>query len=380
MRRLLIACLPLLLAGAALAQSGTVVQDDPAAARFSPPASVPAAPQPRPDDSNAVRAKTQPGNNAPFWRGVRDSGASQGIVNLPGAEQGVLIQPFVQYPGSRVTNAGEAWRQVRNRWIIPYGGSLVLIVLAGLALFYFGKGPIGHARNTGARRIERFTHFERAAHWLNAIAFCVLGVSGIVMAFGKFFLLPVIGHALFGWLTYALKTAHNFAGPLFAVSLLIVFITFLRDNFPRREDITWLLKLGGMLSGKEVPSHRFNAGEKLVFWGGVFFLGIIVVGSGLVMDKLIPGMVYLRDDMQVAHMIHAVAAVAMVAMFLGHIYIGTIGMRGAYRAMRDGYVDDDWAAEHHELWYRDIRSGKIPAQRTPEAPADAGVVPQATPR
>jgi formate dehydrogenase subunit gamma len=380
MRRLLIACLPLLLAGAALAQSGAVAQDDPAAARFSPPASVPAAPQPRPDDSNAVRAKTQPGNNAPFWRGVRDSGASQGIVNLPGAEQGVLIQPFVQYPGSRVTNAGEAWRQVRNRWIIPYGGSLVLIVLAGLALFYFGKGPIGHARNTGARRIERFTHFERAAHWLNAIAFCVLGVSGIVMAFGKFFLLPVIGHALFGWLTYALKTAHNFAGPLFAVSLLIVFITFLRDNFPRREDITWLLKLGGMLSGKEVPSHRFNAGEKLVFWGGVFFLGIIVVGSGLVMDKLIPGMVYLRDDMQVAHMIHAVAAVAMVAMFLGHIYIGTIGMRGAYRAMRDGYVDDDWAAEHHELWYRDIRSGKIPAQRTPEALADAGVVPQATPR
>jgi formate dehydrogenase subunit gamma len=380
MRRLLIACLPLLLAGAALAQSGAVAQDDPAAARFSPPASVPAAPQPRPDDSNAVRAKTQPGNNAPFWRGVRDSGASQGIVNLPGAEQGVLIQPFVQYPGSRVTNAGEAWRQVRNRWIIPYGGSLVLIVLAGLALFYFGKGPIGHARNTGARRIERFTHFERAAHWLNAIAFCVLGVSGIVMAFGKFFLLPVIGHALFGWLTYALKTAHNFAGPLFAVSLLIVFITFLRDNFPRREDITWLLKLGGMLSGKEVPSHRFNAGEKLVFWGGVFFLGLIVVGSGLVMDKLIPGMVYLRDDMQVAHMIHAVAAVAMVAMFLGHIYIGTIGMRGAYRAMRDGYVDDDWAAEHHELWYRDIRSGKIPAQRTPEALADAGVVPQATPR
>jgi formate dehydrogenase subunit gamma len=380
MRRLLIACLPLLLAGAALAQSGAVAQDDPAAARFSPPASVPAAPQPRPDDSNAVRAKTQPGNNAPFWRGVRDSGVSQGIVNLPGAEQGVLIQPFVQYPGSRVTNAGEAWRQVRNRWIIPYGGSLVLIVLAGLALFYFGKGPIGHARNTGARRIERFTHFERAAHWLNAIAFCVLGVSGIVMAFGKFFLLPVIGHALFGWLTYALKTAHNFAGPLFAVSLLIVFITFLRDNFPRREDITWLLKLGGMLSGKEVPSHRFNAGEKLVFWGGVFFLGLIVVGSGLVMDKLIPGMVYLRDDMQVAHMIHAVAAVAMVAMFLGHIYIGTIGMRGAYRAMRDGYVDDDWAAEHHELWYRDIRSGKIPAQRTPEALADAGVVPQATPR
>jgi hypothetical protein len=115
---------------------------------------------------------------------------------------------------------------------------------------------------------------------------------------------------------------------------------------------------------------QFNAGEKVVFWGGVFLLGLVVVGSGLVMDKLIPGLLYLRPDMQVTHMIHAIAAVLMIAMFLGHIYIGTIGMRGAYRAMRDGYVDDEWAAEHHEIWYDDIRDGRVPAQRTrhPEPP------------
>ena len=163
-----------------------------------------------------------------------------------------------------------------------------------------------------------------------------------------------------------MKTAHNFFGPLFAVTLVVVFITFVRDNFPRRGDLTWLLKLGGVLSGKEVPSHRFNAGEKVVFWGGVFFLGSIVVASGLYMDKLLPGFEYLRPDMQVGHMIHAVATVLMIAMFIFHIYLGTVGMPGAYRGMRDGYVDDEWAAEHHELWYRDIQDGKIPAQRTPE--------------
>jgi len=359
MRGLIATCLFLLACTTAQGQ-------DNAAPRFDPPASVAAAPLPDPKDTNAVRAKTQPRNNAPFWREVHDSGSKPGISNLPGAEKGVLIQPFVQYPGSRVTNAGEAWRQVRNQWIIPYGGSLVLIVIVALGIFFFTKGPIGHASNTGVRRIERFTYFERAAHWLNAIAFSVLAISGIVMAFGKFFLLPVIGHVLFGWLTYVLKTAHNFFGPLFAVSLLVVFLTFLRSNFPRREDIVWLLKFGGMLSGKEVPSHRFNAGEKVVFWGGVFFLGTIVVASGLFLNKLLPGFDYLRPDMQVAHMIHSVATVLMIAMFLGHIYIGTIGMRGAFRAMRDGVVDDEWAAEHHELWYRDIRDGKIPAQRTPE--------------
>ena len=319
--------------------------------------------------SNAERTKVQPGNNAPVWRQVGE-GVS-GFTSLPSREApeaGNLIQPFVQYPGSSLTNAGEAWRQVRNNWLIPYGGALLLIVMGAIALFYVSKGTLKqHGTDTG-RKIERFTPFERSAHWSNAIAFCILGISGIVMAFGKFFLLPVMGLTLFGWLSYALKNLHNFAGPVFAVSLVIIFVTFVRDNMPSRGDLVWLLKGGGLLSAKEVPSHRFNAGEKLVFWGGVFFLGIVVVGSGLVLDKLLPGLLYVRDTMQIAHMIHAAAAVLMMAMFIGHIYIGTIGMQGAYQGMRTGYVDETWAREHHEFWYDDIKAGKIPAQRTQAAP------------
>jgi len=319
--------------------------------------------------SNAERSKVQPGNNAPVWRQVGE-GVS-GFTSLPSREApeaGNLIQPFVQYPGSSLTNAGEAWRQVRNNWLIPYGGALLLIVMGAIALFYVSKGTLKqHGTDTG-RKIERFTPFERSAHWSNAIAFCILGISGIVMAFGKFFLLPVMGLTLFGWLSYALKNLHNFAGPVFAVSLVIIFVTFVRDNMPSRGDLVWLLKGGGLLSAKEVPSHRFNAGEKLVFWGGVFFLGIVVVGSGLVLDKLLPGLLYVRDTMQIAHMIHAAAAVLMMAMFIGHIYIGTIGMQGAYQGMRTGYVDETWAREHHEFWYDDIKAGKIPAQRTQAAP------------
>ena len=201
------------------------------------------------------------------------------------------------------------------------------------------------------------------------------------MAFGKFILLPVTGHTLFGWLTYALKTAHNFFGPLFVVSLLIVFLTFLRDNFPNASDFRWLRHAGGLFGGKEPPSARFNAGEKLVFWGGVFFLGTIVVASGLVLDKLVPGLAYTRSDMQLAHMVHGVATALMMAMFLGHIYIGTLGMRDAYKAMKTGYVDEGWAKEHHELWYDDIQAGRSPAQRTrpahrqepPVQPAPAGL-------
>ena len=326
--------------------------------------------------TNAERAKVQPGNNAPMWRQV-GQGVS-GFSSLPKSEApeaGNLIQPFVQYPGSRLTNAGEAWRQVRNNWLIPYGGALLVIVILAIGIFYFTKGMIrNHAPDTG-RKIERFTPFERAAHWSNAIAFVILAVSGVVMAFGKFFLLPIMGGTLFGWLSYVLKNMHNFAGPLFAVSLVIVFLTFLRDNWPQKGDMNWLLKGGGLMSGAEPASNRFNAGEKVVFWGGVFFLGLVVVSSGFVLDKLLPGLVYERSTMQIAHMIHAVATVLMMAMFIGHIYLGTIGMQDAYKGMRTGYVDETWAKEHHEFWYDDVKAGKIPVQRselaTPSQPVQA---------
>jgi formate dehydrogenase subunit gamma len=325
--------------------------------------------------SNAERNKVQPGNNAPMWRGV--AAGVEGFTSLPKSqdpEAGILIQAPVQYPGSRFTTAGEAWRQVRNNWLIPYGGALFLITLGALAIFYFTRGPIGHHQvGEGRRKIERFTPFERSAHWSNAIAFVILAISGIVMAWGKFFLLPIIGATLFGFLTYVLKTMHNFAGPVFAVSLVIMFITFLRDNWPQRGDLHWLLKGGGLLgkSQHEPPSHRFNAGEKLVFWGGMLLLGSFVVGSGLVMDKLIPNLSYDRGMMQVAHMVHNVSTVLMMCVFAAHIYIGTVGMKGAYTAMRRGWVGEEWAKEHHAYWYEDIAAGKIPAQRSqPLAAAD----------
>jgi formate dehydrogenase subunit gamma len=314
--------------------------------------------------TNGQRALVQSGNNAPMWRDVGAGVAGRSsLPKTQAPEAGVLIQPKAQYPGSRVTSAGEAWRQVRNQWIIPYGGALLLIALGGLVLFYLGKGPmkLKHARS--GRKVQRFTAFERAAHWANAIAFVILAVSGAVMAFGKFFILPVIGSTLFGWLTYALKNAHNFAGPLFAVSLFIVFVTFMRDNMPSKGDLAWLMKGGGMFSGEHVSSGRFNAGEKVIFWCGVLTLGVIVVLSGLALDHLLPGVDTSRSTMQIANMVHGVATVLMMAMFALHIYLGTVGVEGAYEGMRTGYVDETWAKEHHDLWLDDIKSGRIPAQR-----------------
>jgi formate dehydrogenase subunit gamma len=280
----------------------------------------------------------------------------------------VLIQPITAYPGTRATTAGEAWRQLRNWWIIPLGGLVILFVVLAVALYYWWKGPIGgHGRHTG-RVIERFTYFERVVHWSTAITFTILAVSGAVMSFGKFLLLPIIGGALFGWLTWALKTLHNFVGPLFAISAVIMFISYLPSNLPSRADFRWLTRVGGMLGGEHPPSGRFNAGEKIVFWGGLAVLGVFVIVSGFVLDKIVPGLDLTRPEMQVAHIVHAIASMFIIAMFIGHAYMGTIGVTGSWRAMKTGYVDEGWAEEHHRLWADDIAAGKVPAQRSVPAP------------
>ena len=137
-----LSCMVGLLGGAAWAQGAAPAGGAPAG--FVAPA------EPRPDETNAQRAITQPGNNAPFWRGVRDSGQQAGTVSFPMAEGGVLVQSFVQYPGSQLTTAGEAWRQVRNRVIIPWGGAILVLAVLSVAFFYGARGTLGgHEKDTG---------------------------------------------------------------------------------------------------------------------------------------------------------------------------------------------------------------------------------------
>jgi len=318
---------------------------------------------PRRDIANEARSQkertlTQPGNNAPVWREVNSDQAH--YSSLPYKEAGVLIQ-----------RTGQQWRLFRNGVITVWGGWLLVVVPLAILGFFLWRGTIPLREPRTGRMIERFTPFERIVHWTMAIAFVLLAVSGIVMLFGKHFLLPLMGHTLFGWLTYLLKNIHNLAGPVFTLSIIVAFVIFVRSNLPSRDDLHWLTSLGGLASGKHVPSGRFNAGEKMWFWAGLVIFGLILSASGWVLDMIVPGLEYYRATMQIANVIHGIAAVLMIAMSLGHIYMGTIGMEGAYRAMRDGWVDEAWAKEHHEHWYDDIKAGKIPVQRsaTPEPKA-----------
>jgi formate dehydrogenase subunit gamma len=297
-------------------------------------------------ETQQQRAQSQPYNNAPTWRDVR-SGKEE-YTSIKGRETGVLVQTY-----------GETWRQLKNGWITPIVGWLIAGVVVVIGAFYRWRGALKvHGAPTG-RLIQRFTPFERYVHWVVAISFSILGVTGLIIMLGKYLLLPVIGYTLFAWLTQISKHLHNFTGPVFVVSLLMFIVMFLKDNLPRLYDIGWLMKAGGMISGEHVPSGRFNAGEKIWFWGGVVVLSLIVSASGLILD--FPNFDQVRAVMIEANVVHAVTAGAVMAISLGHIYLGSIGLEGAYDAMRYGYVDEAWAKEHHEYWYNDIKSGKIKA-------------------
>jgi formate dehydrogenase subunit gamma len=318
-----------------------------------------------PIKSQQQRSVEQPGNNADVWRNVRSGAAN--YTSIPGRETEVLVQPQARFPGQSVTStAGEAWRKFRNGPITFYGGWLVVLVCAVIAAIYFTKGPIKTHDKPSGRLIGRFSTAERWAHWTLAITFCILGVTGLIILFGKFVLLPVIGATLFGWLANLSKNLHNFVAPLFMVSLLVFIVMYIKDNFPEKGDMAWLANGWKMFKGEHLPSGRFNAGEKVWFWVGVVVLCIVVSVSGLVL--LFPNFDQVRTTMQQAAVIHAIAAVLVIALSLGHIYMGTIGVEGAYGNMRDGMTDETWAKEHHEYWYNDVKAGKVPA-KTASGPA-----------
>jgi len=273
-------------------------------------------------------------------------------ASIPGRETNRLIQA-----------EGRQWRAFRNGPLTQYGGWLIVLVLAGIIVFYLIKGPVRLKNPPTGRLIERFNAVERAAHWTMAISFVLLALSGIVMLFGKYIVLPWLGYAGFSWLTIVSKNLHNFIGPLFIFSIVVGFLIFVKDNFLHAIDWKWISHFGGMFSKQEIPSGRFNGLEKLWFWLGVVGLGIVMSVTGLILD--FPNWNQTREAMQIANVVHLTAAVFFMAAGMGHIYMGTIGMIGAYRAMREGYVDEEWAREHHLLWYEEVKAGKRPERIVP---------------
>jgi len=313
---------------------------------------VPAGAQRNPDGSvnpTAQSVKEQQLLNA------LQGGTIGGRVSIPDQKSGTLIQP-----------GGRDWRQfheVTLRWI---GAIAILGMLVILVVFYLVRGQVKLESGYSGRRIVRFNGFERFVHWMTATCFIILALSGLNITFGKSLLLPLIGEGAFaGWSQWA-KYAHNYLSFPFAIGVFCIFLMWIAGNIPNKVDVEWAKRGGGIVGHDHPPAYRFNAGQKLIYW-------IVVIGGTAVAvtGYLLMFPFYATDiqGMQLAQTVHAVIAVLFVAAMLGHIYIGTIGMEGAFEAMGEGTVDVNWAKEHHRLWLEQemARTGPNESQRQPAA-------------
>jgi formate dehydrogenase subunit gamma len=280
----------------------------------------------------------------------------EGRGSIPDTKSYVLEHP-----------AGRDWRTFHNvtlRWIglIAMAGMLLL-----LAIFYLWRGSIKLRSGFSGNTIVRFNTFERFTHWLTAVSFIVLGITGLNITFGRKLLLPVMGPEAFStWSEWA-KYSHNYLSFAFTLGVVLMFLMWVGENFPTAADGEWLKKGGGMFDKDDKthpPAYKFNAGQKILYWLVISCSLAMMISGFMLMFPFYGGLTV--GNMQLAEVFHGVVGMLFVALIFGHIYIGTVGMEGAFDAMSDGQVDLNWAKEHHSLWVEEeTNNGRARARMRP---------------
>ncbi|HEX6979932.1 MAG TPA: formate dehydrogenase subunit gamma [Alphaproteobacteria bacterium] len=294
---------------------------------------------PAPQGYNATERPTAGLTNANDAALIREL---KGFVSIPDGKAATLVQP-----------QGREWRETVKGPIRIWGSWLILGMLAALILFYLLRGTIRIDHGRSGNTVVRFGVAERFTHWLTASSFVVLALTGLNVTYGRYVLLPILGPETFSAVSIAFKYAHNFVAFAFMIGLVLTFVIWVRHNIPDRYDLQWLAQGGGMFSkGVHPPARKFNAGQKLVFWS-VIIGGTVISISGIYL--LFPfafGDIHTQQSAQVTH---AIVSLILIAVIIAHIYIGTLGMEGAWDAMSTGRVDENWAREHHSVWYAELK-------------------------
>lgn len=291
-----------------------------------------------------------------------------------------------------VQDGGMRWYALREGPLARAGAWLLGGTLAALLLFYLLRGRIEIAGQKTGRLVQRFGGFERFSHWLMAGSFILLGLTGLLSLFGRKVIAPYFGLEANAMILSASKLIHNSVSWAFILSLIFTFLLWVRHNIPNRTDITWFAQAGGIIGSKHPPAKKFNGGQKIIFWSVILFGGLIsLTGLSLLFPYELPIMAQLsgaangiglpglfgaaplstelapQEEMQLAHLAHALLAFLLMAIIIAHIYIGSVGMEGAYDAMGSGEVDEAWAEQHHALWLEEVRQK---AAKPPAEPAE----------
>ena len=308
-----------------------------------------------------------PNPGADLWRDVRQrDNPVLGQTQDRGVDAGILIN-----------KSGEDWRIFRMQWLAPYGAIFMGTVLGLTILFYMVRGRVPIPGGRSGKLILRFTLNQRMVHWFTVGIFLLLALTGFILLYGRFILIPILGPEGFSITASACKEAHNLFGPLFLFAMLLLFITFVKDNFYERGDLGWMITGGGLV-GEDTDAGRFNAAQKAWFWIATIF-GLALCITGLILDFAVIGQS--REIMAISHVIHGTSAVVMTGVLFGHIYWATAGMEGGMESMTTGYVDENWAKSHHNRWYEEVKNaGEIEKPSEQPGPGGASATGLAKPR
>ena len=265
-----------------------------------------------------------------------------GRATIPDPNAGFLIKP-----------ENKVWAALQGDVLHQLSIWLVLGMIALLTLFYLIRGKIRIDAGLSGRKILRFNGIERFAHWTLAVTFIILALTGLNIIIGKTVILPLVGEAAFGTLSAWGKIAHNFLAWPFLAALVLIQLLWVVHNSPNRVDAQWVAQGGGLLKkGVHPPARKFNAGQKLIFWS-VILGGAALSYTGFML--IFPAQAGAPADWQFYQTIHALTAAILSAIIVAHIYIGSVGMEGAFDAMGSGEVDENWAREHHSLWVEEVK-------------------------
>ncbi len=274
--------------------------------------------------------------------------------------QGGVIRGDVSIPDKKAANlihpAGRNWQNFHTVWLKWIGAIAILGMLALLIIFYMWRGTMKIEGGRSGRTMVRFNGFERFVHWLTASTFIVLGITGLNITFGRALILPWMGPSAFSaWSEWA-KYAHNYLSFAFTIGVVLMFLMWIGQNFPTRADVEWFKMGGGMGKGHQrAPAWKFNGGQKLLYWFIVLGGAAMIITGYILIFPFSWGLGV--GDMELAQVFHGIIGLLFIALILAHIYLGTLGMEGAFESMSQGTVDVNWAREHHPLWYEEEQGG-----------------------
>ncbi len=319
-----------------------------------------------PEPLKGGRAERSPQQLVDDWTGDRE--AAFPMLRERKSVEG--ISPTLHDPRADVLiqEEGRGWRRLHNDQIVYGGGWIIFGMALLLSLFLLIRGRVRLSRGFSGEKVPRFSGFERANHWMTATSFVLLALTGLVILYGQSFLRPLLGAGSYGGFAGANLFVHIAFALAFTLGVLVMLVMWIGRNIPKRIDWIWLKEGGGLVGDARPPAEKFNAGQKLIFWAVILGGGaLIATGATLAFPFFWLGI----EGMQWALLLHAGIGLAMIAVILAHIYIGTVGMEGAFEAMWDGEVDRNWAEEHHDLWMkrREGRSGERDEKRAPRAAA-----------